>query len=1109
MEDQRSPVTGQRPLHAWQGAIYGAPKSAGWHGMSQLKVKASINGNEKVTAMDHDRFPLTLTQRDIYLDQFRHEGSPLYNIGGYIHFHDVDVARLADAHKTLVRESPIFGLRIESTKEGVCQEISEQRTESLSVVDFSGDPHYPEAAEAWLQQLFASPLEVHHKELFRAYLLKFPNGQYRYVGLAHHLMMDGWGFAIWAKLICALYHGVPMTDCGGLVWQDIARDDEAYLASDKYSEDKRYWAEHLGEVPAPLFLPRYKNRFQNAQKIPSLRKTIPISRLEFDQIKVQAATLGVGAAHHLLAMLAVYFRRSSGQKRMVFGLPVHNRADHLRKQMLALFASINPLCIDMTDGERTFGDLVQDIRKQQKSNLRHQRYPLGHIVRDLPDLGHRRSVYDVAFNYLKLAVDLEFSGKKAELTYLSHNHESTPLMVTLCEYGDSGGVELRFEGNLAYFQEAEIAQLADRFCFLLRSLRDAYSRRVVDIEVQRPGDLEQSIIASVRPAEEISNKCIHELFEAQAVKTPDAMAVSDRTGSLSYRQLNARANYLAHHLVTLGIKPESLVGLAVERTVDMVVALLAVLKAGGAYVPLDRSHPPERTRIILENAAVQLVLAHRVWADKLPPSVPFLVLDELVSEGMEYDNLEPAGRGLSPQNLAYVIHTSGSTGKPKGVQICHFNTIALIEWAKMAFSVQELERVLASTSLTFDLSVFEILVPLSVGGECVIVKDALELLEAEVGVSLINTVPSAMKMLIEQDAVPPGVRVINLAGEALPMNVVNDLLSANKCEKVFNLYGPSEDTTYSTYKKMSEQIVEAPELGRTVTGTTGYILNAEGALVFPGAIGELYLAGGGLARGYLNAPDLTAERFIPNSFSRIEGDRLYSTGDVVRCRVDGVLEYLGRADDQVKIRGFRIEMGEIQNRLEQLDEVKSAVVLLHERRNGEKYLRAYVERKTISSNLGNSSDQLWVSGLQHSLKTWLPDYMIPVIALVDEMPLNVHGKIDRKALALRQELDLKDEYEALNTPTELLVTALWAELLGIDAKRIGANTNLFEFGGHSLLLVRLLNSIESNFDAKLSLRTLFEARDLGDLAEMIDAEVAIQSMQEKMRQSVIKSEVYL
>lgn len=1081
---------------------------------SKFQVVLMDSRLKEVLIMTHTLFPLTLTQNDIYLDQLRHNHNPLYNVGGYLRFGEIDVARLAAAHRRLVSEHEIFGLRVVANQDGVFQRINNTRTTSLTIKDFSKEKYPVEAADAWQTSLFETPFEIADAELFRAFFVKISEDHHRYLGLAHHVMMDGWGFSNWAKLLCQLYNNGFSTPDTGSAWQEIALDDERYIASEKYLSDKDYWIGHVKKIAPLLFSPRYRSAFNGALKVPSRRRIIEIPRAEFNELKALADNAHVAISHYFLAMLAVYFANTSGQESLVFGLPFHNRRRHSQKQMLGVFTSISPLCIDMSKREYTFDELAQRISRQQKANLRHQRYPLGHIVRDSAELCAHRSLYDVGFNYLKLSGNLSFAGHDGGLVYLSHNHEATPLMVTLCEYGDSGPVQLQLDYNLAYLNDIDISFLADRFSFLLGSICAASHTRVVDLEILPEHEVQRLLEGfGDGPLDDVSNGCIHHLFEEQVARTPNAIAVTAGAEVLTYGELNRKANLIAHHLIRLGIKPESLVGICMKRTMDVLVGVLGILKAGGAYVPLDPSHPPERIRSILEDGGIQVVLTHRHVAEFNTLPVPRLVLiEELLNDAsLESSNPDSGRHGLTASNLAYVIYTSGSTGKPKGVEICHSNAVALLDWVRTTYTPEELGKVLASTSLNFDLSVFEMFAPLSVGGQCVVVKDALDLLVERVEVSLINTVPSAIKVLIEQDAIPANVRVINLAGEPLPMHVVNDLLSAHKCEKVFNLYGPSEDTTYSTYALFTEVLTDTPGIGRAIAGTRLYILTPSGTLTPTGAIGELHIAGDGLARGYLNNPDLTAEKFVNNSLSAIEGERWYRTGDLVRYGARGVLEYVGRADDQVKIRGFRVELGEIQRQLEQLDEVKTAVVLLRECSSSDKYLAAYVERKQKTAEADrNLSDEIWADGLQRALRTNLPGYMVPAsISVLDEMPLTPNGKIDKKQLLALPEVTSRHEYVAPQTTTEIKVVDLWANLLGVDRKEVGTTTSLFDLGGHSLLLVRLANDIRMKLGVSLSMRALFEVINLKDLAERIDTEITLQLIEEKMNNLAVVSEGFL
>ena len=439
--------------------------------------------------------------------------------------------------------------------------------------------------------------------------------------------------------------------------------------------------------------------------------------------------------------------------------------------------------------------------------------------------------------------------------------------------------------------------------------------------------------------------------------------------------------------------------------------------------------------------------------------------------------------------LAYVIYTSGSTGQPKGVLIEHRNTMAMLQWAREAYSDAELRSVLASTSLNFDLSVYELMLPLCFGFRCVVVRNALSLSEHAVDVSLINTVPSAMKALLDAAAVPASVRVINLAGEALTAQQVNQLLAQLEGVAVCNLYGPSEDTTYSTYARFTERLTTVPSIGRVIANSQSYVLGSGGELLPVGAVGELYLGGAGLARGYLNRPELTAERFVANPYyvagSPNSSERLYRTGDLVRYRADGALEFIGRIDDQVKVRGFRIELGEIEHRLNDHIGVQSSLVMAYKNAVGEQQLVAYVQ--------GPLTDETsWGAELQAWLRQTLPEHMVPAVLIeVQEWPLNANGKVDRKALPAVT-VQASGGYQAPAGATEQLLAGIWSEVLGIPLAHISATASFFELGGHSLYLLKLTNAVAVEFQAELSLRELYDTPSLAALSELIDRKRAQQ-----------------
>src|ERR1051325_1196679 len=573
----------------------------------------------------------------------------------------------------------------------------------------------------------------------------------------------------------------------------------------------------------------------------------------------------------------------------------------------------------------------------------------------------------------------------------------------------------------------------------------------------------------------VGRVCVQELFQRQVRSAPESVAVVFEKQQLRYRELNARANQLAHYLRKLGVGPEVLVGICVERSPRMLIGLLGILKAGGAYVPLDPVYPPERLRFITQDAATPVLITQRHLLSNVPAGKAHIVcLDDwnIIDQEREEDPITET----VAQNLSHVIYTSGSTGKPKGVAIQHESVAALIDWASTVFSSEELQGVLASTSICFDLSVFELFVTLSLGGSVILADNALHLahLESAKQVTLINTVPSAIAELLRLNAIPKTVSTINLAGEALKTSVVQQLYELPHVQRVFDLYGPSEDTTYSTF---ALRCASGPAIiGRPISNTEAYLLDSDLQQVPEGMQGEIYLSGHGLARGYLHRPDLTAERFVPNPFNKDGSTRLYRTGDLARRLPDGNLEYLGRLDNQIKLRGFRIELNEIEICLSQYPSIRDCVVAVKSNDVGEKFLVAYFV----------SDELLQVTDLRNFLAHELPDYMVPSrFVRVDKIPLNPNGKVDRQALPepSTDRAMLQRECVAPLDEIEIQLINIWQELLGVSS--VGTEDNFFELGGHSLLAVRLFTEVESRFGRKLPLATLFEATTISQLGAIL------------------------
>jgi len=571
--------------------------------------------------------------------------------------------------------------------------------------------------------------------------------------------------------------------------------------------------------------------------------------------------------------------------------------------------------------------------------------------------------------------------------------------------------------------------------------------------------------------------CIHELFELQAKRTPEATALVCEEQRLSYAELNARANRVAHFLRSRGAGPEVLVGICCQRSPSMLVGVLGVLKAGAAYVPLDPAYPQERLAVILEDAKAPLVLTESCLLDTLPHSAGLTICLDTDWPRITSESMENPVSSVKPENLSYVLFTSGSTGRPKGVAIEHRNAASFIQWAQTVFTPSEVNGTLFSTSLCFDLSIFEMFMPLSVGGKVIVAQNALFLPRSRVAneVTLINTVPSAIAELVRTNSVPRSVQVVNLAGEALLASLAQKVYEQTEIRKLYNLYGPTEYTTYATYTLVPRggQVT----IGRPLANTKVYVLDEKKQPTPVGVPGELHLAGVGLARGYFGRPDLTAERFLHNPFSSDPTDRMYRTGDLACFLPDGTIQYLGRMDSQVKIRGFRIELGEIESALTQHPSVQSCAVAAREDRPGEKRLVAYV--------VTEDGEQISELALDNFLRRTLPEYMIPgTFVSMTELPLTPNGKVDRRALpAPDMPVRTGRDSVAPRDSLESILLEKWQAALAVA--NFGVTDNFFDLGGDSLNAVALLVEIEKVIGREIPLSALLRGATVESLARLI------------------------
>ena len=926
----------------------------------------------------------------------------------------------------------------------------------------------------------AAALSTLHMDLERApllqgYLIERGERDHSLLIDMHHIAGDDWSTWVLAHDLAALYTaGVEGRSAAlsplPLQFSDYAAWQQEWLEGEEARGQLAFWRQRLAGAPESLDLPADHPR----PPLQSFAGGLLVSALPPRDVQALLGAALRGNATLFMALLAVLdtlLYRYSGQEDLSVGAPIANRHRPGTQDLIGLFTNTVVLRADLHHGP-SFSALLQQVRETVLEGLERQDFPFDRLVRELrperrPSHPALAPVYLSYQNTPPLSRQL---GPGLDLQLLELGNGTSKVDLTLYLRQQGGTLVAAWEYASALFDAPTIARLSGHFQVLLAAAAADPSRPVSELPLLTSGEREQLLVdwnqeAALGPGDA---SCLHQLFSAQARRTPDAVAVEDAARRLTYAELDQRSDRLARRLAALGAGPEVPFGVLMARSVDLVTALLAVLKAGGVYVPLDPAYPAQRLRLMLEDSGAALVLTRpeliASLAAELPPDIGAVFPDG--------DGEEQEPRPALPENLAYLIYTSGSTGRPKGVAIEHRAAVAFALWARQVFPPEDLAGVLAATSICFDLSVFEIFVTLAWGGRVLMADNALHLpsLPAAAEVTLINTVPSAMAELVRLDAIPAAVRTVNLAGEPLKRALVRGI-NERSGARVVNLYGPSEDTTYSTVSPVEEGSEREPTLGRPIAGTRAYLLDRGIQPVPVGVPGVIHLGGAGLSRGYLGRPELTAERFVPDPLSGMPGERLYFTGDLARYLPTGEIEYLGRVDHQVKVRGFRVELEEIETALLAHPQVQAAVLVARDQR-----LVAYVVARPETSPSA--------AELRAHLQERLPEYMVPTAwVFLAALPLTPNGKVDRKALPAPEESRAEVGSVAPRNPIESRLAAFWSEVLGIEG--IGVHESFFELGGHSLLATQIASRVRRDFGTEIGVRQVFQTPTIAGLAAVI------------------------
>ena len=1026
--------------------------------------------------------PLSFGQQEIWLSHQLWPDAPVYNEPETIYLKGpVDPITLEKALIRLIRRHEI--LRTVFTTEGgvPVQSVHEEPTLELGILDLQSVSISDRESTAlqYATEMVRRPFNLAEPPLFRASLVRLDDLDYRLYLVLHHLVTDGFSInevlvpELWAHYE-AVRKGIPSPLSEMTVqYRDYAAWQREVLHSPMMEEHLAYWREQLDGL-LPLDMPAARAR-PPVQMFRGTFHRISFSKELTDGLKALGRREGCTLYMVLLAAFKTLLWRCTHQDDLAVGTIDAGRSRPELEPLLGYFLNTLVIRTDLSCNP-TVREFLHQVRQVALDAYAHKDLPFITLVEALkpPRDVARHPLYQVAF-VMEPTFPAQESGWTVSQLEVQTGTSKFDLTLELEEREEQ--IIGRFEYDTALFDSAAIERMAGHYKKILEGFVANPDIRLSELPLLTEAERHQLLVEwNDTTANCPKDKCIHELFEEQVERTPDVTAVVFEDKQLTYRELNAKANQLAHYLRKLGVGPEVLVSICIERSLEMIIGVLGILKAGGAYVPLDPTYPTARLSFMISDTQAPVLLTQRRLLEMLPShDAVFMCLDTDWDVVIAQESKENIVSGVKADNLAYVIYTSGSTGNPKGVAIEHHSQVNLVDWAGEIYSPAELSGVLASTSICFDLSVFELFATLCNGGMLILADNALQLasLRAAQRVTLLNTVPSAIKELLRLRAIPPSVRVVNLAGEPLSLGIVQELYQLPGIEKVYDLYGPTETTTYSTFT------LRRPDgpctIGRPLANTQIYLLDLEMQPVPCGVTGEMFISGDGLARGYLNRPELTEEKFIYNFFSHKPGALIYRTGDLARYLPDGNIEFLGRIDNQVKIRGFRIELGEIEAVLGMHPAIREAVVISRENQAGDKRLVAYVvpAQKSIIST----------SELRGFLKQKLPDYMIPfAFVVLDSLPLTPNGKVDRKALpdpdSGRPELD--DSFIPARTPIEDLLVGIWCEVLGL--KEVGIHDNFFELGGHSLLATQVMSRVHKAFEMEIPLRFLFEAPTPAGLA---------------------------
>ncbi|MDJ0603596.1 non-ribosomal peptide synthetase, partial [Microcystis sp. M53602_WE12] len=1040
--------------------------------------------------------PLSFAQQRLwFLDQLQ-PNSALYNIPMVLYFRgNLNQKALEQSLREICNRHEVLRTNF-VTIDGQPTQIIQTTRETISVVDLQDLPIHEqeEKTEQLKQKQATQTFDLAKESLIRITLVVLSETEHLLLVCMHHIISDGWSIEVFIHELTSLYNAYTQNHPANLAplpiqYADFALWQKQWLQGDVLQSQLNYWQNQLTAAPPLLSLPTDHPR-PAVQSFVGTQQEFSLSPKLSQALTELSRQQGVTLFMTLLAAFDALLYRYTGSSDILVGTPIANRNRGEIEGLIGFFVNTLVMRTDLSDNP-SFSQLLTRVREVTMDAYAHQDLPFEMLVEALQperDLSHT-PLFQVAF-VLQNTPKSEIAMTGLTVTDLPPENTTAKFDLTLAMVNTDDGLKGVWEYNTDLFESSTIERLSGHFLNLLGGIAANPQARISQLPLLTESETNQLLIEwNNTQVDYPEYKCIHQLFEEQVKRTPDAVAVVCSQQQLTYNELNCRANQLAHYLRKLGVKPDELVGICLERSLDMIVGLLGILKAGGAYLPLDPDYPSERLQFAIADAQLSLLLTQEGLIDKLPEHQAPLILLDRFTEELNQNSQDNLTGVVTANNLANLIYTSGSTGKPKGVMVEHRGLFNLAQAQIKTFNVQSNSRLLQFASLNFDASIWEIILSMGAGATLYLdSKDALMPglplmgILKDYGITHIILPPSALAALPLEEI--PELQTIIVGGEACSEELIKQWATGRN---FFNAYGPTETSVCATVEKWTDETLKVT-IGRPIANTQIYILDSHLQPVPIGVPGELHIGGMGLARGYLNRPELTQEKFIPNPFEKDEvipptplnkggnePSKLYKTGDLARYLPDGKIEYLGRIDNQVKLRGFRIELGEIESLLNQNEAVQSSCVIVREDNLGDKRLVAYV--------VPQPEINLTINEIRQFLRAKLPDYMVPTaFILLDAFPLTPNGKIDRRALPV-PDLQSQGEYIAPRNPIEEKMAQIWGDVLKL--KRVSIEDNFFELGGHSLLATQVISRLQETFEIVVPLRYLFESPTIAQLSAVI------------------------